>query len=397
MRMEQETQQYAEQWFQQLPAPWQSWLQDNIERGCDPNELAVVLEKNGFRRQDTSMATAMPTAVQALSSAVQEHILQCLLRGDHHDQIITSCVKMGVSSVAVRQFIEVTLSSASYQYLQKTQHQLNKRNWLMACLDQLAQLGDGYQTVPRIDTPPYQEFLRQFYSQHRPVILKNGIRHWNALQKWHPDYFADRVGHEQIEVQMDRQQDQNFEVNSPKLKQKILMKDFVAKIKHTDCSNDYYMTANNASQNQNITKVLYQDIADFGHGYCDLSLQDQLCFLWFGPKGTFTPIHHDLTNNMLVQIYGRKKVTLIPALQTPHIYNDLWVFSQLKDPNQIDVEQYPLAKKLTPIECILEPGEALFIPIGWWHAVESLDVSISVSFTHFNTPNQFYLNFPKEQ
>ena len=161
--------------------------------------------------------------------------------------------------------------------------------------------------------------------------------------------------------------------------------------------NDFYMTANNASQNQNITKVLYQDIADFGHGYCDLSLQDQLCFLWFGPKGTFTPIHHDLTNNMLVQIYGRKKVTLIPALQTPHIYNDLWVFSQLKDPNQIDVEQYPLAKKLTPIECILEPGEALFIPIGWWHAVESLDVSISVSFTHFNAPNQFYLNFPKEQ
>jgi ribosomal protein L16 Arg81 hydroxylase len=32
---------------------------------------------------------------------------------------------------------------------------------------------------------------------------------------------------------------------------------------------------------------------------------------------------------------------------------------------------------------ILEPGESLFIPIGWWHRVVSLEPSISVSLRSF--------------
>ncbi len=36
------------QWIEQLPAEWQSWLLENLQRGCSPQDLAKVLHDNGF-------------------------------------------------------------------------------------------------------------------------------------------------------------------------------------------------------------------------------------------------------------------------------------------------------------------------------------------------------------
>ena len=53
--------------------------------------------------------------------------------------------------------------------------------------------------------------------------------------------------------------------------------------------------------------------------------------LWIGPEGTFTPLHHDLTNNLFAQVVGRKKFIMAPASQLPKIYNDPHVFSEIDD------------------------------------------------------------------
>ena len=97
---------------------------------------------------------------------------------------------------------------------------------------------------------------------------------------------------------------------------------------------------------------------------------------------------------MTVQILGKKKVTLIPAFQVPSLYNDKGVYSAIDFP-EVDMKKYPLMANATPMEIIIEPGDALFIPIGWWHCVESLDVSISLSFTNFNIENAFSNDFPR--
>ena len=44
------------------------------------------------------------------------------------------------------------------------------------------------------------------------------------------------------------------------------------------------------------------------------------------------------------------------------------------------LERYPRFVDAFYQECILEPGDCLFIPKGWWHYVQSLSVSASVSF-----------------
>lgn len=75
-------------------------------------------------------------------------------------------------------------------------------------------------------------------------------------------------------------------------------------------------------------------------------------------------------------------------MELKHCFGDTHVYSAT-DFSDVDVKRFPKMKDVIPIEVILHPREAIFIPIGWWHCVESLDVSISVSFTDFNVNNDF--------
>ena len=47
------------------------------------------------------------------------------------------------------------------------------------------------------------------------------------------------------------------------------------------------------------------------------------------------------------------------------------------------------------LECILNPGEILFLPVGCLHFVEGLDVSVTVSFTNFAFDNNDFSSFTR--
>ncbi len=118
--------------------------------------------------------------------------------------------------------------------------------------------------------------------------------------------------------------------------------------------------------------------------------------MWIGPAGTVTSLHHDLTNNFIVQVVGRKRVKLMPAAEVGKLYNHQHVFSEisdLEDP-QIDPVRYPRLTELRFYDVLQEPGEILFMPLGWWHQVKSLDFSITITFTNFRWRNDSYANFP---
>ena len=70
--------------------------------------------------------------------------------------------------------------------------------------------------------------------------------------------------------------------------------------------------------------------------------------LWLGPAGTITHLHHDLTNNLMIQVVGRKVVKLISPLDTPKVYNHHHVYSAIADVDApIDDAQYTLFKDAT--------------------------------------------------
>ncbi|SPO05851.1 uncharacterized protein DNG_08538 [Cephalotrichum gorgonifer] len=121
---------------------------------------------------------------------------------------------------------------------------------------------------------------------------------------------------------------------------------------------------------------------------------------WFGPAGTITPLHTDSMHNLLCQVVGRKYVRLYPPECTPAMLPrgtengvdmgntsrvDLgvaegWDEGGGDEGSEIGAEELERFRAAEHWDCVLGPGDTLYIPIGWWHYVRSLSVSFSVSF-----------------
>jgi ribosomal protein L16 Arg81 hydroxylase len=117
---------------------------------------------------------------------------------------------------------------------------------------------------------------------------------------------------------------------------------------------------------------------------------------WIGPAGTLTSMHHDLTNNLIAQIVGRKRLKILPAAEVGKIYNTTHVFSDIPDVEEpaIDWTRHPRLATARVYEVELQPGEIIFMPLAWWHQVKALDFSVTATFTNFRWPNDGHETYP---
>ncbi|WP_020655899.1 cupin-like domain-containing protein [Massilia niastensis] len=103
---------------------------------------------------------------------------------------------------------------------------------------------------------------------------------------------------------------------------------------------------------------------------------------WLGPAGTVTPLHCDYDDNIFAQVWGSKRIFLAPPHQDEFLYTreaNPILFGSPFDPKAPDFEKFPLARQATPIECIVHPGDLLYVPAGWYHQVRSLSFSLSAN------------------
>jgi ribosomal protein L16 Arg81 hydroxylase len=107
-----------------------------------------------------------------------------------------------------------------------------------------------------------------------------------------------------------------------------------------------------------------------------------------------TPLHHDTANVLFCQAFGKKKITLFPAFELFLTHDAHHGVHSPIDLDHPDLEAYPQFSEAMRKEVELSPGEGLLIPLGWWHHVRALDVSISVSFTNFRRPNYYDWYYP---
>lgn len=108
--------------------------------------------------------------------------------------------------------------------------------------------------------------------------------------------------------------------------------------------------------------------------------------LWVGGAGTRTRLHHDASHILFVQLLGRKHWWLAPPIlpELSQQASGYYAGEDLDDPETRNRLALPGLR-----ETVLEPGDALWIPAGWWHQVRSLEPSVSAGFVGLTIPNRF--------
>lgn len=101
---------------------------------------------------------------------------------------------------------------------------------------------------------------------------------------------------------------------------------------------------------------------------------------WVGPAGTVTPLHCDYDDNIFAQVWGTKRIFLAPPHHDEFLYPseaNAILFGSPVNPEAPDFDQFPLAREASLVEVIVNPGDMLYVPAGWYHYVRALTFSLS--------------------
>lgn len=329
---------------------------------------------------------------QPIGADWQQWIAESLMVGSTRLDLLYTMVKAGFDAADSRNAILELADSPALAAGKRLVSRVAKRDWVLACQAKSAALDPATHQIPICPTLDRETFLREHYARGRPVVMKGAFDDWPALKKWNLDYLNQVCGGREIQVQTGRDNNAQYETQAQQHRTLMPMSDFLAWLAAIEASggtsNDLYMTAGNTGINDEALTDLWPDTRPAISTYLNPELPQKNGFLWLGPPGTVTPLHHDLTNNFMAQVLGRKRVLLIDPALTPRLYNHVYCYSEV-DLRNVDLARFPLMDGVPVMEHILEPGDLLFIPIGWWHQVMGLDTSITITFTNFHWPNDY--------
>jgi hypothetical protein len=319
-------------------------------------------------------------------------VAENLLRGCTPESMLATMTGQGLDAGACAELLRTMPQEPTFIAAKKWQQIQRKQESVMANLQRVWELSPTYAQVERRAVPTRTEFFERYVEGCRPVVFTGVADDWPARTRWSPQDLRARFGQFEIEIQAERNADPKFEQNKLAHKRRMRLDAFVDQVLAGGATNDYYLTANNELLRTPEFAPLLADIGslpDFCNG-ADLA---RCASFWFGPAGTTTPLHHDTIMLLHTQIVGRKRWRFISPLETPKLYNYVDVYSPI-DLDAPDLVRYPAFKDVKVLEAVVGPGDTVFLPLGWWHQVTALDVSLSFSYTNILVPNTYAYTNP---
>lgn len=213
---------------------------------------------------------------------------------------------------------------------------------------------------------------RSSISELEPFIFSNNLN-WPALNLWSPSFFKERYGNLEFKVTSnlpDKICPYFYNANS--YRKHMQFSEFIDLL---ETNKNCYL----AQEDMGAFKDLEKDY-DFHEIIPSNSQNKNVSInLWLGAN-THSGLHFDHYDNFLVQVFGTKKVFLIPAKDAGFLYPiPSNFFKSPVNPMDPDLNAFPKFKNARVFEGELRAGDILFIPKGWYHYIYSPYQSISLN------------------
>jgi histone arginine demethylase JMJD6 len=229
-----------------------------------------------------------------------------------------------------------------------------------------------------------KELFKEYIEPEIPVILTDAAKNWNAIGKLTPEF---------------------FKVNYPDLVQEV------KGIKYTMAAFIDLMLASDLEKpapypfKLNIENRLPELLADMKpeivYGKLDrinhpllpkfLLNGTEVYEFFFGGKGASFPfLHYDalFMHTQITQVYGAKEFIFYSPDQSHLLYPK----ANSPKTSQVDIfnpdyQKFPLFKQAREIRCVVEEGETLLFPTGWWHTTQIHGPCITMGRAQLNASN----------
>ncbi len=230
--------------------------------------------------------------------------------------------------------------------------------------------------IDRVANISPEDFRRNYLLPKKPLIITELSKGWPAYKRWNWEYFKELVGGVQVGVYNNIRAGAKVPVNGAD--DTMSFGDYLDLIQTGPVELRIFLF--------NIFKYAPDLTKDFSfpEQFTTVFLK-KYPMLFVGGAGSIAHMHYDidLSHIFHTQFMGRKRVLLMPNSQSPLIYRmPLTVESAASFVNWeygVDEQKFSALAKAKGYETILEHGETLFMPTGYWHHMQYMDSGFAMS------------------
>lgn len=213
--------------------------------------------------------------------------------------------------------------------------------------------------------------LRDHIARHEPVLITDFAAASSALKNWTPENLSARFGHKVVRVY-----DASFGEPGKNYMGSIASMSFAEFLRETlGEGRDLRMFLYNLARQ--IPELLDDlDFPDVG-----LRFSRNFVYTFFGCKGSTTPLHYDIDMGYVLHtaMQGRRRVRLFAPDQSTALYRHPFTVRSYVNLDRPDLDEHPALTFAQGFEVVLEPGQTLFMPAGYWHEFHYLDAGFGLS------------------